>query len=217
MESRILNPLPWAVWLLLIAVLGVEGVLWAAEHGLVNWPDSRGWRVQAIAHLGITPSVQDWMLATRQTPPEHVLRYLAYGFVHPGPAQAGLVAVVLAALGKACAEQLGSLRLLTVLVFVQMLSGLVFGLAAEPGTWLIGGTPLIFALAGAYAAIVLHGKSDARLSALGLVAVLVVARLVLVLLADGGAIWVADLVALALGYLAAHLLRPGLRVRLRRP
>jgi len=213
-----LNPLPFAVWALVLAIAGVEVVLWAGAHGLVNWAGSAGWRAQALVAFGISPDLQGWMLESRQAPPEHLLRYLGFGFVHLGPLQAGLVVVITAALGKYCAEALGSWRVLLVLALAQAMGGFAFGLIAQPGTWLIGGYPLIFALAGCYAGLV-WASADAhaaRIKALALVGVLLSGRLALAAFVGGEADWVADLVACAGGYTLGYILRPGLVARLRR-
>ena len=216
--SPMLNPLPWAVWLLTLAIAGVELVLWAGAHGLVNWAGSAGWRAQALVLAGINPELQDWMLTTREAPPEHLARYIGFGFVHMGPLQAGLVVVITAALGKVCAERLGSMRVLLVLALAQAAGGFAFGLFAAPDAWLIGGYPLIFALAGCYAGLIWHGEEDrhARIRALGLVTVLILGRLTLAALVGGGMDWLADLFACLAGYLLGWGLRPGLRTRLRR-
>lgn len=218
MHAPALNPLPWSVWLLTLAIAGVELVLWAGAHGLVNWAGSAGWRLQAMALAGINPGVQAWMIETSQTPLPHLARYLGFGLVHQGPLQAALVVVIVAALGKVSAERIGSLRLLLVAALAQAAGGFAFGLVAAPDAWLIGGYPLIFALAGCYAGQVWHGDSDtdSRRKALGLVAVLILGRLALAALVGGGMDWIADLAACVTGYALGHTLRPGLRARLRR-
>lgn len=215
--APILNPLPWAVWLLVLAITGVELVLWAGAQGLVNWAGSAGWRAQAVAAFGVTPDLQGWMVATRQTPPDYLARYLGFGFVHLGPLQAGLVVVITAALGKYCAERLGSMRVLGVILLAQAAGAIAFGVIAPLGAWLIGGYPLIFALAGAYGALVWAGAETPRtqITAAGLVGVLLVGRLALAAFVGGGMDWVADIVACALGAVLALGLRPGLRARLR--
>lgn len=218
MRNPALNPLPWSVWLLTLAIAGVELVLWAGAHGLVNWAGSAGWRAQALALTGVNPGVQGWMIETGQTPLPHLARYLGFGLVHQGPLQAALVIVITAALGKVCAESIGSLRLLLVLALSQAAGGIAFGLVAAPEAWLIGGYPLIFALAGCYAGQVWHGERDtnSRRKALALVAVLILGRLALAALVGGGMDWIADLVACLAGYALGRALRPGLRARLRR-
>ncbi len=218
-KGRVLNPLPWGVWLLTLAIAGVEMVLWAGAHGLVNMAGAAGWRAQALVAVGISPAVQGWMVETGQTPLPHLARYLAFGLVHAGPLQAALVVVIMAALGKYCAERLGSLRVLALLALAQAAGGFAFGLAADPGAWLIGGYPLIFALAGCYGWLAWHEASDtpARLRATALVAVLIVGRLTLAALVGGGADWVADIAACVAGAALAPLLAPGVLARMRRP
>lgn len=208
--TPIMNPLPWAVWLLVLGIAGVELVLWAGAHGLVNWAGSAGWRAQALVAFGISPGLQGWMWDTQHFPAEGLWRYMAYGFVHLGPMQALLVVVITAALGKACAERLGSARVLVMLLAAQAAGGVAFGLVADPGAWLIGGYPMIFALAGAYAALM--GTRQAVI----LVAVLVMGRLVLSFMAGGGPDWLADLVALAVAAVLARGLDGPILARLRR-
>ena len=217
-SPRMLNPLPGAVWLLVLVIAGVELVLWAGAHGLVNWAGSAGWRAQAVAAIGVTPDIQGWMWQTRQTPPDHVARYFGYGFVHLGPLQAGLVVVITAALGKYCAERIGSLRVLVLVALAQVAGAVAFALFAPLGAWLIGGYPLIFALAGCYAALFWTDPDTgrARLTAGLLVGLLLVGRIGLVLFVGGGADWVADIAACAAGGVLGLTLRPGLRARLRR-
>ena len=60
--------------------------------------------------FGVNPDLQGWMWDTGRYPAEGLWRYMAYGFFHLGPMQAMLVVVITAALGKACAERLGSGR-----------------------------------------------------------------------------------------------------------
>ncbi len=218
-RSAALTPLPWGVWLLTLTIAGVELVLWAGAHGLVNWSGSAGWRTQALVAAGISPAAQGWMVETGQMPLPHLARYLAYGLVHLGPAQAALVVVITAALGKYCAERLGSARLILLLACAQAMGGFAFGMVAAPDAWLIGGYPLIFALAGCYSRLAWQEAETrpARLRALGLVAVLIAGRLALAVLTGGGMDWTADLMACIAGAGLAALLQPGLRARLRRP
>lgn len=212
-ESRpapLLNPLPWAVWVLTLCIAGIELVLWAGAHGLVNWAGSAGWRAQALITFGITPGLQAWMWESGRYPVEGLWRYFTYGFFHLGPMQAALVVVIAAALGKANSERLGSIRVLVLALVAQATGGVAFGMAADPGAWLIGGYPMIFALTGAYA--VLMGTRKAVFMA----ATLVVARLALTAMGGGGLEWVADLTAMGTGAMLARVLDGPVLARLRR-
>lgn len=206
------NPQPVAVWLLVLPIAGVEAVLSLASAGLVNWPGSIAWREAWVLRAGITPALQDWMIGAATYPPEHLLRYLAYGFVHLGPAQSVLVAAIVAGLGTACAPALGSARVVGFALAGQAAGAVAFGLWGLEGAWLIGGYPLIFALAGAYAAVQWHSGVGAR--AFGLLAMLVLGRLAVAALM-GGTDFLADLVAAGVGFALALGLRPGLLARLR--
>jgi hypothetical protein len=207
------NPLPLAVWLLVLPVLGVESVLSLAEAGLVNWQGSGGWRDGAVTAWGITPALQGWMWDNRTFPPEHLMRYVAFGFLHLGPAQAVLVAAIVAGLGTACAPVLGSARVVGFALAAQAAGAVMFGAMGQDGSWLVGGYPLVFGLAGIYAAV--QWQAGSGLRAFGVLAMLVVGRLVMAALM-GGRDFIADLGAAAMGFALAAALRPGLRVRLRR-
>lgn len=213
-----LNPLPWAVWALVLPIAGVELVLSAGAHGLVNWPGSALWREGVMARLAVSPALQDWMLATGQVSLTHLARYAGFALVHHGPAQALLIVVILAALAKVAAEALGSGRVLVIVLLAQGLGAAAFGLTAPEGALLIGGHPLIFAAAGSYGAVMAQKGTDAatRLKGLKLVAALVVVRLILVVLTGSPADVLADLVACLMGYALARALRPGILRRLRR-
>lgn len=212
-----LSPLPWGVWVLVLSISAVELTLWAGAHGLVNAVGAAAWRAQALALAGVNPALQHWMIDSAQAPARHMLRYVAFGFVHMGPVQALLVVVIIAALGKYCADRLGSARMLLILALAQASGGAGFGMVGDAGAWLVGGYPMIFALAGIYAALVRDTAHDTRalMLALALPLVLLVARLLLAAIM-GGMDWIADVVACAAGFSLAILLRPGLLVRLRR-
>lgn len=208
-----LNPLPLAVWLLALPVLGVEAVLLLAEAGLLNWPGSAGWRAQAVQAIGVTPALQGWMWDNRALPLDHLARYLGYGFLHLGPAQAVLVAAIVAGLGTTSAPALGSARLVSFALAGQVGGALAFGLVGPQGGWLVGGYPLVFGLAGIYAAVQWQAGAGAR--AFGVLGVLVAGRLTVAVFM-GGRDFVADLAAAATGFALAWALRPGVIQRFRR-
>ncbi|HPD93545.1 MAG TPA: rhomboid family intramembrane serine protease, partial [Pararhodobacter sp.] len=55
------NRLPWAVWLLILAVLGVEAVLSLADLGLVGGAQGIGWRIAAIQDHAFSSAIQQSM------------------------------------------------------------------------------------------------------------------------------------------------------------
>lgn len=205
------------MWLLVLPIIAGELAFWAGAQGLVARPQAILWRVQAQEWVAISPALQGWMWEAAQFQPRNLARYLLFGLVQAGPAQAALVVVIIAALGKHCAERLGNARLLGMVLAAQAGGAVVFGLVAGSGALLIGGTALIFALAGCFAAIVWREAESRRALwvALALPVMLIVVRLGLALFA-GGMVWLADITACVIALALAHLARPGLLIRLRR-
>jgi rhomboid protease GluP len=214
-----LNPLPGAVWVIVLAIACVEAMLWAATAGWIGGPQAIGWRLEAIQRFAFSGAIQDWMIETARAPPRHLVRYLSYPFVQAGPMPALLVVVMLAGLGKAVAEGLGPTRLLVAALVPPVLAAVVFGLILRGHdlAWLIGAWPMVFGLVGAYTWLQrdrARGDPGQQRRAFGLIGVLLLARLGFGLLAETGHGWIADLAAFALGYALMAATRPGSAGRL---
>ncbi|WP_417588058.1 rhomboid family intramembrane serine protease [Pararhodobacter oceanensis] len=221
-----LNPLPGAVWLLLLAILGVEAVLWAASAGLIGGPQAIGWRIEAIQRFGFSSAVQNWMLENRAFPGMHLLRYGTFTFIHGTPMHALFGAVLVAALGKALGDAFGAVRFLLLALLTPILGAICFGLAVgeDAQGWLFGAMPMAFALVGGFTWLRWHeaeGDGTRQRRAFAMIGILLAARLGFGLLAETGPGWVAELAAFVIGYaLSAWVLGPGswrrLRARIRR-
>jgi membrane associated rhomboid family serine protease len=216
-----LNPLPGAVWLLLLAVLGIEAVLWAAAAGLIGGAQGVGWRIEAIQRFAFSSAIQDWMIENMRAPTSHLLRYVTFGYVHGTPMHALFGAVLIAALGKMVAERFGTARFLALTLVVPMLAAAIFGavVGVDQRGWLFGAMPLVFALVGAFTWIKWReadGDRAGRQRAFGMVAILLAARLGFGLLVESGPSWIAEVAAFGLGFAASALvLGPGSWARLR--
>jgi rhomboid protease GluP len=210
-RPQVLNPLPGVVWLMLAAVAGIESVLFAAGQGWIGGPEGIGWRLAAIARLGFAAEGQAWMIETGHAPAAILVRYIAYPWVQPAPSAAGLAFVMLAALGKAVAEGQGARVVLAVALVVPPIAAAAFGAVAAGGGLLVGAMPLVFGLVGALARRLAAPGADpvARRRALSLMAVLLAVRGAVGLWAEAGPLWVADLVAVALGFALAAAFAPG--------
>lgn len=206
-----LLPLPVPVWLALLALGGIELAFWLGAQGLTGDPLALGWRLAAAERFGFSAPVQAWMLEARQLPLHHLWRYLSYPLVHHGPLHAVLSAVFIAALGKAVAGTHGALVLSALLILPGALGAVLFGLFAPPPGWLMGATPAVFALVGAWTWNRWHAADDprARWAAFGLIGSFLVARLALALLVETGAIWLAEMTAFFCGAAMAAILAPG--------
>lgn len=220
-----LNPLPGAVWLLLLAIAGIEVALQLAHFGVIGGSQGIGWRIEAIQRFAYSSSVQDWMLENRRFPGLHMVRYLGFSFVHTGAMHAVFALVLVAALGKMLAERFGALRFLALALAVPSLAAILFGLILGPDElgWLIGAMPMVFGLVGGWTWLQWSeagADSEKRRRAFALIGLLLAARLGFGLFGEAGPAWVAELIAFALGFMAsAAVLGPGswhrTRVRLR--
>ncbi|MCB1359974.1 MAG: rhomboid family intramembrane serine protease [Rhodobacter sp.] len=209
------NRLPWAVWLLILAVLGVEGVLSLADLGLIGGAQGIGWRISAIQDFAFSSAIQQSMIEGHHYVPRLMMRYVTFSFVAGNLMHALFGAVLIAALGKAVAEAFGNMRFLLVALVVPVAAAILFGLVTAQNQlgWLFGAMPMAFSLVGAFTWLKVHEAGDdraRRLRAFGLIAMLLLARLAFGLIAEGGPGWIAEFVAFVLAYgLSALILGPG--------
>lgn len=211
--TSLLNPLPWVVWLLLIPLIGVEGVLLLAHYGLLAGISEAapGWRLTLLVRAGFAAEVQHWMWQTGQMPLHAVARYVSYPFIHAGPLHAGFVVVLLAALGKSVAVGMRPVAMLALIVASVVGGAVVFGAVSGPESWLIGAYPAVFGLIGAFTwqGWAMAQDRVAQIRAFGLIATLLLARLGFGLIAESGGLWIADLAGFAVGFVLTPVLMPG--------
>lgn len=216
-----LNPLPGVVWLVLLAIVGIEALLWSAGQGWIGGAQGVGWRIEAIQRFGFSSAVQDWMIETRRAPLQHLVRYAGFGFVHGAPVHALFTAVLIAALGKAVAERFGARAFVVLALGVPMLAAVVFGLvtAGDQLGWLFGAMPMAFALVGAFTWMKWRDAAGDRVlqrRAFAMIGILLLARMAFGLIAESGPAWIAEVAAFGLGFAASALfLGPGSWRRLR--
>lgn len=219
--APVMNPLPGFVWLLILVLAGIEAVLALGGLGLIGAPQGIGWRLEAVQRVAFSGAIQDWMLETRRAPPRHLLRYLGYVFVQPGTLATVFVLAMLAGLGKAIGEGLGTPTLIAAALLPPVLAAAIFGLILGDHelAWLIGAWPMVFGLVGAFTWLLwqrAQGDPAGQRRAFGLMGVLMLARFAFGLLAEAGHGWIADLAAFGLGFGLAALMAPGALARLRR-
>ncbi len=213
------NPLPWPIWLAILAIAGIEAVLWMGGMGLIGGPEGVGWRIETIQRYAFSSSLQDWMVETGRFPAMHLVRYLTFGLIHGNPMHALFVIVLVAALGKYVGEPFGNRTLLVLMIVPAVVGAAVFGLVlgADAMGWLFGGMAAVFGLVGALTWWRWQSAPDAaaRWRAFGLIGVLLAARLAFGLMAEAGHAWIAELAAFAVGFAVSSVIGPGAWTRLR--
>ena len=99
-----INALPVPVILLALPIVLVEIAFQLGAQGFVGGPEAVGWRLNAVQDYGFFAEVFQEMLDRGTYPPEHVLRFVTYPFMHWSMTHMLMVLVFLLALGKLTGE-----------------------------------------------------------------------------------------------------------------
>ncbi|HBM61082.1 rhomboid family intramembrane serine protease [Salipiger marinus] len=213
-----LNPLPPVIIALFVVIVGVEAAFSLGARGLVGGPEAVGWRLEALQRFSFSGNILGWMIDTGQYPPEHLLRFFSYPFVHGNFTHALFAGVMLLALGKMVAEALGPARTLAILAASTFGGALAYGVLLATPVPLIGAFPPIYGLIGAFTYLLwlrLGQVGGQQVRAFSLIGILLGIQLLFGLLFGGGLDWVADLGGFASGFALTILLVPGGWQRLR--
>ncbi len=205
-----LNPLPPVVWAIALPMIALEIVLQIGAAGIAGGPDAVGWRLEAITRVAFIPDLWREMWVLGQFPPEHMLRFVAYPFVHGNMTHTAFAVVILLALGKFTGEVLRFWAVLVVFFGAAIAGALAYGLVATRVP-LIGAYPGDYGLVGAFTYLMwlrLAG-SGREYRAFSMIGLLLVAQLVFGVLFGGGLDWVADLAGFAAGFVLTILVVPG--------
>lgn len=212
------NPLPPVVAALFLVIMGIEMAFFLGARGMVGGPAAVGWRLSAIQTYAFSGEIFDWMLANGRWPPEHLMRFVTYPFVHTSFTHALFVGVFVLAMGKMVAGVFGSLAMLAVFLVSGIGGALAYALILNDPIPLIGGFPAVYGLIGAFTfllkgSLARIGANQAR--AFTLIALLMGIQLIFGLLFGGSRDWVADLGGFASGFGMSFFVAPGGWARMR--
>lgn len=211
-SQPLFNALPPAVVALALAMFAVEIFFWAGESGYVGGDDAIGWRVWAIRELGFFAPILAWMIETGNWSADHLLRFIAYPFLHWGFTSAIFSIVLLLALGKMVGEVFGNVAVLIIFFGCGIFGALVFAGLAGSERPLVGAYPSVYGLIGAYTFLlwVRYGQmGQNQYQAFTLIAFLMGIQLIFAVLFGSSRDWVAELAGFALGFLIAPFLAKG--------
>ncbi len=224
-----LNPLPPVVWLLALPIAAAEIVLSLGARGIVGGPEAMGWRLAALQDYAFLDPVFDWMLENGTYPPEYLLRFVSYPFVHGNFTHALIAIVFLLALGKFVGEVFRAWAFLAVFFGAAVAGALAYGIVLDTRVPLVGAFPAVYGLIGAFTFILwarLGAIQADRRRAFLLIGFLMLFQLVFgivnwLLFGSASFDWVADLAGFAAGFLLSFVVSPGgwagLLARLRQP
>ncbi|MDP3339039.1 rhomboid family intramembrane serine protease [Frigidibacter sp.] len=208
-----LNPIPPVIWLLLLPVVAMELVLSAGGTGYVGGPEAAGWRLEALQKFSFAPGIFKVLLENRIFPPEQMMRFVTYPFVHGDITHALFVSVFLLALGKMVGEVFRAWAVLVVFFAAAIAGALAYSLVPYDVQPLFGGYPAVYGLIGAFSYILwarLGAVNANRYRAFTLIGFLLAFQLVFGLLfGAGGWSWVAEIVGFVAGFLLSFIVSPG--------
>ncbi len=206
------NPLPPVVVVLFLAVVGVEAWFSLAEQGLIGDAFAVGWRIEALRDYAFSVQVFDWMRETGRWPPEHVMRFFTYSFIHGSLTHAAFAGVILLAMGKMVAEAFGQMRMLAIFLASGVGGALAYATFVPEGTLLFGAFPNVYGLIGGFTFVLwqnLRGLGHNQYRAFLLIGFLMAFQLIFALLFGGDDSWVGDVAGFAVGFALSFVLAPG--------
>ena len=136
-----INPLPPVVAALFIMMIGIEVVFALGARGIIGDSNALGWRVAAVETYGFNGQILDWMLVNRVYPVEHLIRFVAFLFVHASFTHALFVGIMVLALGKMVGEVFSPIATLTIFLMSGVFGAAAYGYVLNEPHWLIGGFP----------------------------------------------------------------------------
>jgi membrane associated rhomboid family serine protease len=218
LEPSPINPLPPAVVLLFMAIMGVEAAFSLGAQGLAGGPQAVGWRLAAVQAYAFSGDIFDWMIANGRYPNEHLIRFVTYPFVSASFTHALVAGVMLLALGKMVGEVFASWAVLVVFVVSGAFGALVYGLVLDDPYPLLGAFPPVYGLLGAFTYLLwlrLGEEGAPQSRAFALIGFLMAIQLVFGLLFGLSNDWLADLAGFVAGFTLSFVVSPGGFTKLR--
>jgi membrane associated rhomboid family serine protease len=209
---------PPAVLGLAVVIFGIELMFSGAQAGYFGGPQAVGWRLEAIRDYAFIGEIFDWMIANSTFPPEYLVRFVTYPFLHAGFTHAIFVVVFILAIGKSISTVFNGWKFLTVFFASSVFGAAVYGAALDSPVPLIGGYPGVYGLIGCFTFLlwVQARVSGAQpLRAFSLIGILLGIQLLFGALFGGGQDWVADLAGFVTGFALSFVLVPGGLARIR--
>ncbi len=206
------NPLPPVVIALAVVIFGIEVLFSLATKGIIGPPEAVGWRLAALRDYAFYPQILQWMLETGQAPPELLLRFITYPFIHVSFTQMLFVVVFILAIGKAVGEVLPFWAVLVIFFGAAISGALAYGLLVAEGPPLAGGFPAVYGLIGAFTYLLMNRLAAVganRYRAFTLIGFLLLIQLVFAILFGSSKDWIADIAGFGAGFALTILLAPG--------
>ncbi|MCF3973460.1 rhomboid family intramembrane serine protease [Paracoccus salsus] len=212
-----LNPLPAAVWLLVLPVIASEAVFGLGRLGLIGGADGVGLRLSAMQVTAFAPEMIQRMWGLGVIDWDQLYRLLTFSFVHASLVHALFVLVFTLALGNLVAREFRPFAVIALFLGSAIGGALAYTVAMSvlPGrpAPLIGGYPAVYGLVGAFTFLLwarLAAANANRMRAFTLIGLLLLFQLVFGMVFGGaGYGWIAEIAGFAVGFALSFLLVDG--------
>ncbi|AXX99126.1 rhomboid family intramembrane serine protease [Profundibacter amoris] len=206
------NPLPPVIVALAGAMFLIELAFNLGARGLIGGPQAVGWRIAMMQEYAPSGLLIDRMIEVGRYPPEILLRFMTYPFLHVNFTHMLFAVVILLAMGKFVGEVFRWWALLLVFFAAAIVGAVVYGLFVDSRVALVGAYPGDYGLIGAFTFLLwvnLAAQGANKYRAFTLIGFLLFIKLVFGLLFGGGQDWIADLAGFATGFGLSFVVSPG--------
>ena len=206
------NPLPPVIVILALAMFVVELAFNLGARGLIGGPQAVGWRIAMMQEYAPSGLLIDRMIEAGRYPPEILLRFVTYPFLHVNFTHMAFAVVILLAMGKFVGEVFHWWALLLVFFAAAIVGAVVYGLFVDSRVALVGAYPGDYGLIGAFTFLLwvdLAAKGANKYRAFTLIGFLLFIQFFFGMLPGGGKDWIADVAGFATGFGLSFVVSPG--------
>ncbi|MDP5306351.1 rhomboid family intramembrane serine protease [Paracoccus spongiarum] len=212
-----LNPLPPAVWALVLPVLACEAVFGLGRLGLIGGAEGIGLRLSAMQMTAYAPEMVQRMWSLGAIDWDQLYRLLSYSFVQTSLTHALFVLAFTLALGNMVAREFRPWAVIVLYLGSAIGGAMVYTVAVSAlhgrVAPLVGGYPAVYGLVGAFTFLLwtrLAAANANRMRAFTLIGMLLLFQLVFgVVFGGAGLGWIAELAGFATGFGLSFLLVDG--------
>ncbi|MBL4761795.1 MAG: rhomboid family intramembrane serine protease [Gammaproteobacteria bacterium] len=217
MNAAPINPLPWVVVLLVVAIGGIELVFQAAEAGYLGGQQGIGWRLAMVQKYAFSDTMFDWMRINGLYSADNILRFFSYSFIHQTFMHAVFAVVFVLAIGKFVAEVINPFAVLAIFFGSAAGAAAIYSIALDQQYAMIGAYPAIYGLIGAFTWLrftALQGNGQSGLRAFNLIIFFMAIALIYKFMFGGSNDWLAELIGFCVGFGFAIIFGPDSKLRM---
>lgn len=211
-HTPIINPMPKIIVALFMIIAAVEITFLLAQAQFIGGASGIGWRQYAVTTYGVNSALLPWMIENNYFPLEHVVRFVAYPFIHGSTIQTAIACALFLAIGRMVGHVFSWLAVSIIFFGSALFGAAAYSYFGPEGNWLFGSFPAVYGMIGAYTFmmwVALRAQHGNQNQAFYLIAMLMGVQLVFEFFFSGKSDWIADLTGFLFGFFVCFLLAPG--------